>query len=278
MIHHPAHRLASTLVAGIAHAQGGHGLGRGQQLQGGLGDVGQCALRAHQQTGEVVGGGIFGGAPPAVDDATVAGNGGEAQHMVAGGTIFHRARARRVHRQVAADAAVGTRARVGRIHQTTRAREAVDLVGNHARFHHHQAVSGIELDDFLHALEAHHHAAWDRHRSADVTGTGAARSQGNAMEVRKKHDLGDMALTSRKQYRLGHARPWRLVTGVVRQGFRIVEYPIQAEQGLEFTKEERRQRDITPARLRPPRLPGPKRRNRDSAYALPARRHRRSGG
>ena len=278
LAHHPAHRFASTLVAGIADAQGGHGLGRGQQFQGGLGDVGQGALRAHQQTGEIVGGGIFGGAPTAVDDASVAGDRGESQHMVAGGAVFHRARARRIHRQVAADAAVGAGAGVGRIHQATRAREAVDLIGDHARFHHHQAVRNIELDDLLHALEAHHHATWNRHRPADVSGTRAARGQGNAVEVREAHDLDHMVLTSREQHRLGHARPGRLVTGVVRQGLRIAEGPIRAEQGLEFREEGRRQRGVTPAPFRPPRPPGPKRRNRGSARALPARRHRSSGG
>ena len=73
--HDADHRLASGSGAGVTQAQGGDGLGSGDQPQGGLGDQRQGTLRANQQAGEVVAGGVFAGAAAALDLAAIAGDG-----------------------------------------------------------------------------------------------------------------------------------------------------------------------------------------------------------
>jgi hypothetical protein len=241
LVHDAADRVERGAVAGEAHAQGGDGFRRGQQLERGFGDEREGAAGADQQAGQVVAGDALGGAAAGADFAAVAGDGAQPQHVVAGDAVFDGTRAGGVHREVAADAAVGVAAGVGRVEQAGAARDAVDFLGDHAGLDDDEAVGGIEFEHAPHAFEADDHAAGRGQGAADVAGAGAARGQRNAVLEGDAHERRHLVVRGGEQHGIGLDPARGFVAGVDRAGGGVVEDAIGAEGGTESGKRAFRQ-------------------------------------
>ena len=124
---------------------------------------------------------------------------------MSGHAVLHGAHATRVGRDVAAEArAVLTR--IDRIDELVRRRHLVELVEGDARLHDRDVVARIDLDDVLHALERHDHAAgaWDGR--ARQPGSTAPRGDRDALLVRdpqESRDLGRAPGTDDERRSLG---------------------------------------------------------------------------
>ena len=165
--------------------------------------------------------------------SAAAGDGAQAQHVIAGDAVLDGARPGGVHREVAADAAIGAAAGVGRVEQAGAARDAVDFLGDHAGLDDDEAVVGIEFEHAPHALEADDHAAGCGQGAADVAGAGAARGQRNAMFEGDARERRHLVVRGGEQHGIGLDPARGFVAGIERPGGGVVEDAIGAERGTE---------------------------------------------
>ncbi len=110
LCHDPLYCRTGTRRVAVGGAQGGIGGRQGQQAQGGLGDEGEGAFAAHQQAGQVIADHTLAGTDPATQRFASAGDGAQTQYIIAGDSIFYGVGTTGIHRQIAADAAVGAAA------------------------------------------------------------------------------------------------------------------------------------------------------------------------
>ena len=103
------HRVDRPVDGGESAGGHGHRFGQAVQAQGHLGDHAQRALGADEQPGEVVPRARLARPRTGLDDAAVGQHHGEAQHILAHGSIAHRRGSRGPRGSHAADRRVGAR-------------------------------------------------------------------------------------------------------------------------------------------------------------------------
>jgi hypothetical protein len=96
-----------------------------------------------------------------------------------------------------------------------------------------RSISAVE--DALHALETHHHAARRRQCPADIAGTGAARHQRQARVMRDAHQRRHLVVTARKHHRArrttARAVVARIQLKLLRRGQRARRAEQRAQRG-----------------------------------------------
>ncbi len=146
--------------------QGGHGGGSGDEAQRGLGGHRERALAADEERGHVV-------ACHALHRATAGAQAGavdqehvEAEHVVAGDTVFEGAGAAGVLGDVAAEGADLERVGIGWIEEALGLDGGVEVGEEDARLDHGELLVAIDLLDGLHPESAEDDAPGDRYRAA----------------------------------------------------------------------------------------------------------------
>ena len=123
--------------------------------------------------------------------------------------------------------------RVRRPEQAVRLQRALQVAVEHAGLDHRAAVARADVEDAVHALERHHHAACDRHRGAGGVGAAAARDHRHAVRAAGAHQRDDLLARGRQRHRIGQRLPARVVVAVG-QAFAGSVQPAVAEQCGQF--------------------------------------------
>ena len=150
-------------IAVFASGEGGEqvdGVARHRhELEHGLSDDGERALRAAEQVDEVEAGHVL--APLAAEpcDGAVGEDAFEREHLRARRAVFDDLVAARVLRDVAADERRVAAARVAGVEQPARGRGSAYLGGHNAWLRRHGEVRLVDFEDSVHLLEAHDDSA-----------------------------------------------------------------------------------------------------------------------
>ena len=159
--------------------QGFHRFGLAQQLHRDFGHQRQRALRAHQQSGQVVARRVERFSADTHDFA-IRQHQLEAQHVICRHAIRQRVRPARVFRHVAADRAGLLARRIGRVVEIGVLDSARQFVIHHAGLHHSALVFEIDGQDAIHPRKHDLDAAAQRQRAAGKPRSCAARHNRHA--------------------------------------------------------------------------------------------------
>jgi hypothetical protein len=172
---HPLDRVGAGRGVGVERHHRQRRLRRGDQPQPGGGDDRERPLRADQQAPQVVAGDVLADRAAERDHLAAGEHRLEPRHPRPRHAVLEGVRPARVGRDVAADLRLLTGARVGREQQAVLAREPPHVRGAQARLDAHPPAQRLERAHARHPLEAEHHAAVERHRSAGEAGAAPAR-------------------------------------------------------------------------------------------------------
>jgi len=193
----------------VEHAERRHHravvLGAGIELERGLGDERERALGADDQLRQVVAGRRLDEPAPGADHVAVGQRGFEAEHLMAGHAVLHRAHAARVGGDVAAEAGA-VLARVHRVDEPVRSRDLVELAQGDTRLHDGDVVLLVDLEDAVHPLERDDDRVGRRHDRTRKAGAVAARGDGRPVVVGHPQDAGDFGSRSANSLKNGCAK------------------------------------------------------------------------
>ena len=182
---HPAgddgrHGLGDTVDGGERGQKGGVVLGPGVEAEGDLGHQGQGALGPHDELGQVVAARRLHEPAAGADDLAGAEHHLEAQDVVAGHAVLDGPHPAGVGGDVATEAG---RLLAGehRVDQPVGDEGRVQSGQGHPGLDHGHVVGRVDLEDAVHPLEGHHHAALDRPAAPGQPGARSARGERNPL-------------------------------------------------------------------------------------------------
>ena len=194
------------------------------ELEHGLRDDGERALRAAEQVDEVEARHVL--APLAAEpcDGAVGEDAFEREHLRARRAVFDDLVAARVLRDVAADERRVAAARVAGVEQPARGRGAAYLGGHDAGLRRHGEVRLVDFEDSVHLFEAHDYSAVYGKRAARQPRARAARRDGDALARGDLHNFGDVRRALGKDEQRGAVFALVCVRGhfVVRVAFELL--------------------------------------------------------
>jgi hypothetical protein len=197
-------RLRQDFDGGLRIAHGEprrrHVLGRGPQLQHGLGDDPERALGAHEQMLQVVARIVLLERAQAVPDVAVGQYDLQAHHQVARIAVAQHLHAAGIGREVAADQAGTLCAEAERKETVVARRGLLQRLQDAAGLDGHRIADRVDLDHLVHAAERQQDATVRgiRRGAAHQPGVAALRHDRDAMLEAEFYDLGDF---------LGRCRP-----------------------------------------------------------------------
>ena len=178
------------------------------QPQGRLGGEGERALRADDELREVVARRGLHELAAGAQHLAGAEHGGEAEHLVAGDAVAHRAHAAGVGGHVAAQAG-GALAGEHRVHEAVRLERLVELVERDPGLHDGDVVGVVDLEDLGHALERHEDAVGPGDARAGQAGARAAGGDRHAVLGGPREDGRHLVGVGGPHDGERHAAAWR---------------------------------------------------------------------
>ena len=200
-LHRHDHGAGGAFEIGeLAHRRR-HRFGDAVKTQLDFGDDAERALRPDEQSREVVTRAGFARPPAGADDAPVAGDDGEPEHVFAHRAITDGIGSRRARGGHSADRCI--RARVDREEEPGALELRVDLLARDAGLHAAVEVLGVDLQHAVHLRQIDAHAPGER---GDVTlerRPHTKRDHGDARGVAKPNDRGDFVVGLREYDDIG---------------------------------------------------------------------------
>ena len=181
-------------------------LGMGNEPQGRLRDDTEETFGTHEHADEVETGFVFMTASASFEDLPVGEDDLEAEHIMPSDSVFHAAGTARVRGDGAADRAFFETGRIGRVIPAERADGLLQVIENHPRLDHGDAVGRIDFEDAVHFPNRKENPAPDRDTAAHITDARSAGRHGDVVLAREAHRRNDFVPRSRLDDGLGHGR------------------------------------------------------------------------
>ena len=189
---HCADRRTSVLARGQEHDQRDRRLGRGRQPQAYRGDHAERALRADEQTLEVIPRDVLRGPAADLHELARRKHHLHARDPGAGDAVLERVRAAGVGGDVAADLRLLGCARIRREEQPVLARQALHVARADAGLGEHAPQRRLELADAAQPLQRAHDSALSGHGAAEQARAAATRHDRHVVLVAPRDHLRDL--------------------------------------------------------------------------------------